>query len=597
MKQFLFCFIALCLSFTTTYAQSASCNNVIKSISITDNSGYVIPYNTKDAAWTTDLNENMVDKIWDLYHRDIGIKQIEIQSDGDYVMLWGKNDASWTGVPDELSDKILELNEENRTIKSVSLRDDDAFVILWDRNDAMWTNSVPQNLKDKILELHDDNEEIKQVAMNNRGEYILLWGRNQAQWTVGVPQKLKDKILKLYNDGNRIDYVELTNNNEFVIVWDNNHSYFSNGIPDELKTKLRDLACHDSDFDDVTPPTITWTSPNQSASYVTNDNKQQTISACIKAEGNLEEVKLYLNGRLYDSKRDFVIRKKNNGNSCTLDFQKSIYLSEGKNTIYIVAANEGGQTTSYTRTITVKEKVIVNNDDVKPQPLTPSRNDRVALIIGNANYDDVNARLKNPKNDADAMETKLKTLGFKTIKITDANKSTMRAKIREFGEALKENKVGLFYYAGHGFQIEGKNYLVPVDAHIADQADAEDACVSVDYILAKMEVSNTETNLVILDACRNNPFRSWMRSSNSGGLISVSRQPKGSLIAFATQPGNVAADGNGSNGVYTSAWLKHLQPGKNIFEVLTNINGTVSTASGEKQVPWFNSSLQASFVF
>ena len=111
------------------------------------------------------------------------------------------------------------------------------------------------------------------------------------------------------------------------------------------------------------------------------------------------------------------------------------------------------------------------------------------------------------------MEKRLELLGFKVIKATDATQAIMKSKIREFGRELKNNKIGLFYYAGHGFQIDGTNYLVPIDAQVEDKADAEDACVSINFLLGKMEISGTETNLVVLDACRNNPFRSWSRSS------------------------------------------------------------------------------------
>ncbi|MGB0864059.1 MAG: caspase family protein [Saprospiraceae bacterium] len=591
MKRIILFSIALLFCAFSSNAQEAYCDNKVKSISITDGGDYVMPYNQKDAYWTKTLPQNMIDKIWELYRKGESIKQVATKSDGGFVILWGQNQAKWSNVPDELSEKILELNKNGNTIKNIALRDDGAFVILWDRNQAMWTKTVPTKLVEKIKELNKAGDEIKQVVLTDNGDYIIRWGNNQAQWTTSIPSRLVDKIKELNRKGNKVDYIELTDDDEFVVIWDKNHSYCSDGIPKPLKKKLRELSCYDSDDESVTKPTITWNYPSQSNSTVTE--KYQTIKACIKSEGDLDEVKLYLNGSLHESSRDFVIKKKSN-NSCTLDFSKGIYLGEGRNTVKITATNEGGTTTSYTRTINVKkEQVVVKND-----PPAPSANGkRVALIIGNANYNDQNAVLKNPKNDANAMEQKLASLGFKVIKATDATQSVMKAKIREFGQELKNNKIGLFYYAGHGFQIDGTNYLVPIDATIEDKADAEDACVSINYLLNKMDISGTETNLVILDACRNNPFRSWSRSSNSGGLTSLERQPIGSVIAFATQPGNVAADGIGSNGLYTSAWLQHLKKGKNIYEVLTNINKTVSTSSSEKQVPWFNSSLQGMFVF
>lgn len=576
----LFCF-ALLLALPS-YSQDV-CDNKVKSVCITDNDEYVVPYNEKDATWTKTLNQDMIDKIWDLYYDGTSIKQVEVQDDGDFVMLWGRNQAKWKNIPDDLADKILELNSDGKLIKNVCLRDDDEFVILYDRNDAMWTTGIPQNLIDKILELNEDGKDIQQVVMTDNDDYIIRWGKNEASWTRTIPKALSDKILELYNNDSKVEFIELTDDNEFVIVWDENHSYYSEGIPEGLKKKLRELSCFQSDDKSIDKPTITWNYPDKSTIYVTD--KYQTLKACIKSDGDVDEVKVYVNGDLYNSDRDFVIKK---NDACAVDFKKSVYLKEGENNVKIVATNAGGTTTSYSRTIKVKKKEIVVVDEKK--------DDRIALIIGNANYRDVNAKLKNPVNDADDMEKKLKTLGFEVLKLTDATQIDMKKKIREFGKKLDGNKVALFYYAGHGFQIDGKNYLVPIDATIEDQADAEDACVSVDFLLTKMEISTTQTNLVVLDACRNNPFRSW-RSSSSGGLSSLKKQPIGSVIAFATQPGNVAADGTGRNGLYTSAWLKHLKSGSNIFEVLTNVNQEVTKNSSEKQVPWFNSSLQGIFTF
>ena len=580
--------------FTITAFSQDYCSNKIKSVSIIDSKSYVVPYNDIHATWTEDMNPDMIDKIWDMYNSGESIRQVEAMSDGGYVVLWGRNQATWKGVPEELSEKILELNADNNKIKNIALRDDGAFVILWDRNDAMWTVDVPEKLVAKINELNENDEDIKQVTLTDNGDYIIRWGRNQAQWTVSVPAALSDKILELNKNDNRIDYIDLTDDNDFVIIWDDSHSYYSAGIPENLKKKLRELSCYQSDDKSIAKPTITWSYPTNSVTYVTE--KLQTIKACIQSEETVDEVKLYVNGSLHESSRDFVINKKVN-KDCAVDFNKGIYLKTGDNTIKIVATNAGGTTTSYTRTFKVKEKEIVKEDNPPIDDNAVTVKERVALIIGNSNYHDANAVLKNPKNDADAMDKRLTALGFKVIKATDASQIEMKEKIREFGRELKNNKVGLFYYAGHGFQIDGRNYLVPIDANIEDRADAEDACVSIDYLLGKMEVSGTETNLVILDACRNNPFRSWSRSSSGGGLSSLERQPIGSLIAFATQPGNVAADGAGSNGLYTSAWLNHLKKGANIYEVLTNINKTVSNTSSEKQVPWFNSSLQGMFVF
>ena len=156
------------------------------------------------------------------------------------------------------------------------------------------------------------------------------------------------------------------------------------------------------------------------------------------------------------------------------------------------------------------------------------------------------------------MSTKLNEIGFDVIYKENATQNEMKSGIREFGQRLDKYEVGLFYYAGHGVQVNGKNYMVPIEANLEMEAEVEFDCVDTDRVLAYMDYSDTKVNIVILDACRNNPFeRSWSRSANSSGLAFMNA-PSGSLIAYATAPGSTASDGEGDNGLYTSMLLKHM---------------------------------------
>ena len=173
----------------------------------------------------------------------------------------------------------------------------------------------------------------------------------------------------------------------------------------------------------------------------------------------------------------------------------------------------------------------------------PGAQKRTALVIGNAKYQFART-LANPVNDATDMSAALKELGFEVITGTDLTHSQMREKVREFGDKLRVNGgVGLFYYAGHGVQVSGINYLIPVEADIPREDEIVDLAFRLNGIFEKMNTANNGFNIVILDACRNNPFaRSWSRSTNTDGLAQVTA-PTGTFIAYSTSPDNTANDG------------------------------------------------------
>ncbi len=220
---------------------------------------------------------------------------------------------------------------------------------------------------------------------------------------------------------------------------------------------------------------------------------------------------------------------------------------------------------------------------------------RLALVIGNSSYK-VGA-LKNPANDARDMARALRGLGFEVIERQNLTRESFAAAVREFGDRLRGASVGLFYFAGHGLQVRGRNFLVPVDADIAREDEVPYRSFEVNEVLDKMDSARTPVNLVVLDACRNNPFARSFKTSSVG--LAQMDAPAGTLIAFATAPGSVAQDGEaGGNGLYTGALLKHISaPGVAVEQMFKRVRVDVVASSKSAQVPWESSSLSRDFSF
>jgi hypothetical protein len=234
----------------------------------------------------------------------------------------------------------------------------------------------------------------------------------------------------------------------------------------------------------------------------------------------------------------------------------------------------------------------------EPAPLQGSAEmERLALLIGNSNYIH-GGSLDNPVNDVRAIKKALEGLGFTVMKYEDCSQKTMKRAMDKFGRKLKGKNVGLFFYAGHGVQVRGHNYLLPADAKLDNANDAEYDCVRADRVLAKMEGAGSRTNIVILDACRDNPFeRSWRRGTEGTGLAFMNA-PSGSLIAYSTAPGKTALDGRGKNSPYTSALLQHLgTPNITVLQMFQRVRSTVKDGSGGQQTPWESTSLMGNFYF
>jgi hypothetical protein len=323
-------------------------------------------------------------------------------------------------------------------------------------------------------------------------------------------------------------------------------------------------------------PKINWLAPE----YFTSTSSQPfaTVKLNVESKSDLKNAQIYLNGTLVADNITRDLKVSSTGN---LPIERSVNLNEGENQIKIVIQDQNGTATSDIRTITY-------------HPASSGK--KLALVIGNSSYG--SSPLKNPVNDATAIANQLRLLGFEVIIATNTSRAIMINDIRDFGEKLAASKgTGLFYYAGHGIQMNGNNYLVPVDARIEKEQDVELEAVDLWRVMNELEYAQNDLNIVILDACRNNPFARSFRSGGATGLASTTA-PQGTFIAYATAPGSVASDGAGQNGLYTQELLEALHvKGLKIEELFKMVRNKVAEKSGRQQIPWDASSIFADFYF
>jgi uncharacterized caspase-like protein len=229
---------------------------------------------------------------------------------------------------------------------------------------------------------------------------------------------------------------------------------------------------------------------------------------------------------------------------------------------------------------------------------------RVALVVGNSAYQQA-GRLANPVNDAADMSAALKRIGIEVILGLDVDKRTFDSRIREFSRALAGAETGILFYAGHGLQVGQRNYLIPIDAQLQSERDLEFETVPLDFVMRQMEIEREgKTNIVFLDACRDNPLARNLaramgtRSVGVGKGLAEVQAGVGTFVAYATKPGDVALDGEGRNSPFTAALLRAVAaPGKSLTAVMVDVRKDVLTATGNRQVPWDHSALTGDFYF
>ena len=213
-------------------------------------------------------------------------------------------------------------------------------------------------------------------------------------------------------------------------------------------------------------------------------------------------------------------------------------------------------------------------------------------MIGNAAYSGAGA-LNNTVNDARSMAETLESLGFEVTSVIDGSYEDIKRAIYKYGTAIRDVDVSIFFYAGHGLEIEGVNYLVPVDSEIASPLDVKLKSIPLTGVLRTIEYANDDgLNMIILDACRNNPFPTGKRG---GAGLAKETAPSGTLIAYATGPGNVASDGEGENGLYTGELIKQMKQPQRIEDVFMRTRNSVEELSGGSQQPWEEARLKGIF--
>jgi len=314
---------------------------------------------------------------------------------------------------------------------------------------------------------------------------------------------------------------------------------------------------------------------------VTNNEvtSQKDYNVEVRISGNVAVNVLIING---------LQATKNSANV----WSATISLVIGENTVTATAYTTQGtllQETSVIKRVIVIEEV------------------RMALVIGNGNYVG-DAKLNNPERDADSVTNALKQLNFEVIKKTNLTQSEMEAAIENFKTTIKNKRAAgksvyaVFYFSGHGAQIENKNYLLPIGRNFESEAAVKEYAVSGDYIVNLMNESGANVKILMFDACRNNPFgRSWSRGSIDGytvDFVEPAQKDVNTFISFAASTGQKAQDGvNGRNSPYVKAFLRHIRtPELSISDIFVNITNTVQQETGNSQLPWTSSTLRTPII-
>ncbi|MGC1390748.1 MAG: caspase family protein [Bacteroidales bacterium] len=330
---------------------------------------------------------------------------------------------------------------------------------------------------------------------------------------------------------------------------------------------------------DNTPPEITIYEPSFSRGVeIIETNKEISVKGKASSGKGINEVTI--NG----------IEANVNGNG---DFQQDVKLAAGENTITVIATDINNHTGSLSFNVNRQSEAANNAVAINDNPVM-TKEKRLALVIGNSNYG-AGLTLKNSANDANLMSATLQNLGFEVIKRIDANKQSMEQAVRDFSKQLPDCNVALFYYAGHGLQVDGINYLIPTDAKLKDKSDCKFEAIQVNYVVEEFEKYPNNVNIVILDACRSNPFRSWTRGGE-GGFKAIN-PTSGTIISFATSEGSTASDGSGKNGLFTEELVKQMTIPQPIESVFKKTRVQVQKRSNGAQSPQEWSQLTGDFYF
>ncbi len=448
---------------------------------------------------------------------------------------------------DTLINQPLVNNTSKQTeVDAKSLTISDAPVIKWRSpiSDTTYINSYTSRIRAGIISVSD----LKSVLV-----YVNGTSKGEGEWKPAAAENgeyVVEKTVAFIPGNNSVYFVALN----FAGATKSAVHYFKNP--------------------EATLPVISWRNPFDAVSIVNTD--RITVEVCINSPSGLNSARIMANGE--DQGGDNLFQTSGSG-ECNIKWQKPVILKEGDNSIYVIASNVAGSATSENR--------IINY-------LPALKEKRLALVLGNSDYKS-GTNLKNSVNDANLMEATLKELGFDVIKRLNSGKDLMMSSIREFSNKLAGYNVALFYYAGHGMQIDGVNYLIPVNAELQNKEDCKWEAVDVTIVTDELKKHLTNTNIVILDACRNNPYRSWARGVETG--FKALGPINGTIISFATSEGATAADGTGANGLFTEELVKQMVIPQPIESVFKKTRKEVIDRSNGQQTPTEWSYLTGDFYF
>jgi hypothetical protein len=329
---------------------------------------------------------------------------------------------------------------------------------------------------------------------------------------------------------------------------------------------------------DGAKPGLGWISP------VRNNLKTDigifALQLCLTSEAERLNLIIKHNGEIFDEVSDIEVTEK----KCAYTYIGNVQLSSGVNKIEVFLNDINGES-SYTRLINYKEKEQVSKRGL-------------ALVLGNSDYK-YTQKLPNPVNDANDMENALKRLDFEVMKFNDLGYEEMKQALGNFLLKLEEYETGVVFYAGHGIQHGGRNYLIPVDVSLENEGEVISKCIDTGDFITKMDLMDVETSVIILDACRSTPFKNLVtKTSDSTNGLTGTDAPAGTIVAFATAPGKTASDGIGLNGLYTQEILNHIyKPGLKVEDLFKRVRISVMNKSLNRQIPWETSSLVKDFYF
>jgi hypothetical protein len=526
------------------------------------------PENVKRNVFTENFSDN--NNKWALGNSSDNSADYKIRNGDLQIKVFGKNKVGLQSipVPDFNQNKNWEIETRLKYISGSILR---AFALTWgykQENSQGYFFFINARGFYKIL-----NKDSTNSSYINYKDWVSSTFVNQSGWNKLTVRKVDDKCYFFINE----HYISSV---PFESFYGDEVGFYCGGDltieADYLKVSYIEMQ---KNIPGNAMPEITIYEPSVSRGAKINEpNKQLTVKGKASANNGIYEVTI--NGT------DANV----NANG---DFQQNVKLAVGDNTITVKATDTKNNTGNFSFYVN-RQSEVVNNDVVISENPVITNEKRLALVIGNSNYGG-GKTLKNPANDANLMSATLQNLGFEVIKRIDANKQKMEEAVRDFSKKLPDCNVALFYYAGHGLQVDGVNYLIPTDAKLNDKSDCKFEAIPVNFVVEEFENYPNNVNIVILDACRSNPFRSWARGGERG--FKIINPTSGTIISFATAEGSTASDGTGENGLFTEELVKQMTIPQPIESVFKKTRVQVQKLSNGGQSPQEWSQLTGDFYF